>query len=246
MRSIIYFVVGAAVLIAASVGVFHGIELFPWVFGFAWAFAGLLRVAFKWRSMRRAHIVLMVTGCVLAALAPVGQLAYFRVKHTQWERDALARFEANGRPPLEFAHVVNNDRRIWRGDSGYGGVTVVNFWATWCSPCMNELPLLEAFSMSHDPAVVRIVGFTRFYDAEDEAGRKEELARIELALQNKGVHYPSLVAIDEKTHDNYRVLGLPTTVVIDRNGHVVGYGIGEKGTKRLLQMADRLASQPKS
>jgi thiol-disulfide isomerase/thioredoxin len=243
LRAPIYFGVGAAVFIAATLGRFQSIELFPWIFGFAWAVAGLVRVALKWRVTTRAQIVLTVAGCVLAILSPVGQIAYFRVSQGLQQRDALVAFAATGTPPLEFAHVVNNRSGAWRNETGYSGVTLLNFWATWCAPCMRELPLLEAFTKSHDPSVARVVGFTKFYDAHDDNTRREELSRIEQVLSEHGVSYPTLVAIGDATHDKYRVQGLPTTVLIGRDGKIAGYGIGLRGTKQLLTLAERLSAE---
>ncbi len=243
VRALIYFGVGAAVFTAATLGLFRSVELFPWIFGFAWALAGLVRLAFKWRVTSRAQIAIAVAGCVLSALSPVGQIANFRVTRAAWQREALATFAAAGTPPLEFAHVVNNRSGTWRSGSDYDGVTLLNFWATWCAPCMKELPLLESFAKSHDPSAARVVGFTKFYDAHDDGTRREELARIEQVLRERGVTYPILVAIGDATHDNYRVQGLPTTVLIGRNGKVLAYGIGMDGTKRLLTLAHQLSAE---
>jgi thiol-disulfide isomerase/thioredoxin len=239
MRAIIYLIAGAGVFVAASLGAFRSVELFPWIFGFTWAIVGLVRVAFKRRAMARAHIALMLAGCVLAALAPAAHMVQGRVRRAAWEREALARFNTSGTPPLQFAHVVNNDSKTWRAGS-YDGITVLNFWATWCSPCMSEMPLLSAFAAGHNPATVRVIGFTRFYDADDEPGRMKELAKIEQAMRTKGATFPSLVADGEKTHGDYYVEALPTTVLI-AGGRIVAVGVAGSGTKRVLDIADRMA-----
>ena len=241
MRHIIYFAVGAVVFALASAGRFKSVALFPFVFGVIWAISGILWLLFRRRSLSRSQVMLTIAGCLLGVLSPLGQFTYFRVTKGRWERDALAAFEAKGTPPLTFAHVVNNRNGAWQGNATFGGITVLNFWAPWCSPCLREFPLLEAFSKNHDPSVVRVVGVTRFYEGKDDAGRREELGRIEELLRRNGVSYPSLVALGETTHDRYRVHALPTTVLIGRDGNVVAYGVAESGTKRLLKMAHDLA-----
>lgn len=150
------------------------------------------------------------------------------------ERQALARFERDGTPPITFAHVVNG-----RWSTQHRGLTVLNFWATWCAPCIKEFPLLETFSKRHDPSVLRVVGFTRFYGRSVD----EELRKIDEALKRNRVTYASLVEVDGKTHDAFYAQGLPTTVLIDAEGKVVAWGRGEPGAKRIMQLADQLVGK---
>ncbi len=243
MTALVYFVLAALLLLLASLGRFLSMVLLPWIAGPLLALSGGLRLAFKRRSMSRTQLALTAAGCVLAALAPVGQLTHIRVTQNAWRKEALATFQTTGKPPLLFAHVLNDRRQTFRNQSTFRGVTVLNFWATWCSPCRKEMPMLETFARNHDASAVRIVGFTRFYDAKNEAERPAELERIEQALRRLGVSYPTLVGVDGRTHAAYRVHALPTTVLIGADGRIAAYEVGIDGTKRLLKMADDLAAK---
>jgi len=122
-------------------------------------------------------------------------------------------------PPLEgikFQDVHGNmrDLREWRGK-----VVVLNFWATWCAPCREEIPMLIQAHESYRPQGVEIVGI-----AIDNASKVLEFTKT---FQ---INYPILVA-DASGLDLVRQLGnasggLPYTVFVDRDGRPVSSKVG--------------------
>ena len=95
--------------------------------------------------------------------------------------------------------------------ASYKGTPVlVNFWATWCVPCKDEMPLLEA---AHEKwgSKVQFVGIDR-QDYKPDA----------LAFaQRTHVTYPLAADPDATLDGAYRLRGMPTSVFIDRNGSIV-------------------------
>ena len=108
-----------------------------------------------------------------------------------------------------------------------GQVRVLDFWATWCGPCVASMPRLEALHEQHAAQGLVVLGLT------DE---RPEVVRAFLARRN--VSY--LIGVDEasSTHTRYRVDGLPTAFVIGRDGRVVGVvkGGGEQSHLKLEQL----------
>ena len=104
--------------------------------------------------------------------------------------------------------LAGKPRRLteWRGK-----VLVCNFWATWCAPCREEIPLLAAARTEYAPKGVEIVGI-----AVDFAAKVGEFSRSLV------ISYPVLVAettgIDLMRELGNRSGGLPYTVVFDRAG----------------------------
>lgn len=100
-----------------------------------------------------------------------------------------------------------------------GRVRVVNYWATWCAPCRDEMP---AFSRLHDKYSHRGVQFVGISIDEPE--------KIKAFLQATPVSYPLLVAgpgVLQATVDlGNGPQGLPFTVVFDRGGRVVANRLG--------------------
>jgi peroxiredoxin len=91
-----------------------------------------------------------------------------------------------------------------------GQAVVINFWATWCYPCRQEMPnLVKAYGQYRGQGLV-IIG----------VNLQEGKSIIEPFARDFGINYP--VAIDRtgSVGNEYRVLGLPTTYFVDRNGVV--------------------------
>lgn len=106
------------------------------------------------------------------------------------------------------------DLAEWRGK-----VVVVNFWATWCTPCREEMPLLQQVRESHAKRGVEIVGI-----AIDSASKVAEFS------STYGISYPILISGAEGL-DLIQKLGnkasaLPYTVFLDRSGRPVRSKLG--------------------
>ena len=115
-----------------------------------------------------------------------------------------------------FPDLDGKARRLldWRGK-----VAVVNFWATWCEPCREEIPLLISLSRTHGERGVEVVGIG--IDTVDKI--REYAAKM---------HIPYALLIgDARALDLLRGLGntagaLPYTVVLDREGTVASRKLG--------------------
>ncbi|MEE2709417.1 MAG: TlpA disulfide reductase family protein [Gemmatimonadota bacterium] len=90
-----------------------------------------------------------------------------------------------------------------------GKVVVVNFWATWCPPCLQEMPGLNEVYNAYKDKGVEVLGLT--LDEEGLPATKPTLTKL-------GIDYPILEA-DKATYQAYgHILTIPFTYVIDRNG----------------------------
>ena len=105
-----------------------------------------------------------------------------------------------------------------------GQVVMINFWATWCSPCRQEMPLLQDIYAKYKP-----MGFTMLgVNVEPKTGDPEGW----LSKLPKPVTFPVAFDVDSKVSKLYKVAGMPTTVFIDRKGNVrvmhTGYKPGDE------------------
>jgi thiol-disulfide isomerase/thioredoxin len=121
---------------------------------------------------------------------------------------------------------------VWTDSSGHtrtledyrGDVVVLNFWATWCQPCVKELPLLSRIQRDYAIDGVRVIGVSA-----DEAARADQV--MEFARKRK-VNFPILLGA---TTTQMKSLGLgealPATAVLNRDGEIVARfrGVIEKG-----------------
>lgn len=99
--------------------------------------------------------------------------------------------------------------------SALRGPAVVNLWASWCQPCRQEMPRLQAL---HAAAGSRLLVLGVVTDDD----RRDALS----AAAALGVHYPSILDTDGSLRRSYGFLGPPITLLIDRDGVVVQRIIG--------------------
>ena len=104
-----------------------------------------------------------------------------------------------------------------------GQVVMINFWATWCKPCREEMPLLEDIYKKYKPMGFTLVGVNVEPDAKD--------AEAWLAKQ-KPVSFPIAFDTESKVSKMYKVAVMPSTVFVDRKGNIrvmhKGYKAGDE------------------
>ena len=107
-----------------------------------------------------------------------------------------------------------------------GKVIFLNFWATWCGPCRNEMPdiqkLYEEYSAQGEDAEVVILGI-----AGPGIGQEGSSGDIAGFMEENGYTYPVLMDESGEMFDQYGISAFPTTFMIDRDGNVYGYVPGQ-------------------
>lgn len=89
-----------------------------------------------------------------------------------------------------------------------GQVVMINFWASWCAPCRQEMPLLEKLYKKYKPLGFTLLGV----NVEEDSGKARSL------LKSTPVSFQILFDNTNKVSKMYKVSAMPTTVLIDRNG----------------------------
>jgi len=97
----------------------------------------------------------------------------------------------------------------------HGTPVVVNFWATWCKPCEEEMPLLQAYSEKY--STVKVVGINS----------GEDVDIIEPFLAKYDITFPVWLDSDEKLTEAMEIFGLPTTYFVNSNGEIVATHLGQ-------------------
>ena len=111
-----------------------------------------------------------------------------------------------------------------------GKLVLLNFWASWCVPCLEEMPRLSAWQRNYGAAGLQVIGVSM----DDEAAPAKRL------LAKQPVDYPIGLG-DDKLGERYGgILGLPQSFLIDRRGLILAR---YKGEADLSQMEATIRSQ---
>lgn len=121
-----------------------------------------------------------------------------------------------------------------------GRVLVINYWASWCPPCVHEMPTLIRTQQAYDPAQFQVVGIA--IDSKES---------VEQFLIDHPVNYPILIgdsaSVEMSRRLGNRMQGLPFTVIFDRRGRRVFSQVGEVTAATLeAQLANLLPPPAKT
>jgi peroxiredoxin len=124
-------------------------------------------------------------------------------------RSQVAADQSAVAPNWELKDV--NDKTIHSADFK-GKIIILDFWATWCAPCRVEIPGFIALQKKYSQQGLVVVGAS-----VDEGGA----SMVKQFMEKLSVNYPVVLA-DEKMQDQFGGIEVvPTTFVIDREGHIV-------------------------
>ncbi len=147
--------------------------------------------------MRRE--ILRLTVVVLVAAAAAGGFVYLAKKKGYGLRV--------GQPAPSF-RLPSIDGREVSLDSLRGQVVLVNLWASWCPPCLDEMPSLERLHRRLKPEGLVVLGVAADSDKED----------VLAVVKKLEVTFPTLQDPEGETERAYRATGYPETFLVDRRG----------------------------
>jgi thiol-disulfide isomerase/thioredoxin len=175
--------------------------------------------------MRRSLIRWAAIGGV--ALLALAAGAYFAIENRTLSPEPAAAATLNG---LALPDADGKEQRLdqWRGK-----VVVLNFWATWCAPCREEMPEFIKAQAEFGGKGLQIVGIA--VDQPD---------KVRLFASEIGLNYPTLVggfgAMElSKTLGN-DLMALPFTIVMDRKGAIVHTQLGPLKPAQLASITREL------
>jgi|TARA_B100000795_G_scaffold205837_1_gene159338 thiol-disulfide isomerase/thioredoxin len=122
--------------------------------------------------------------------------------------------------PKTYEQVIFKDKNQKDLDlSDYKGkLLVLNFWATWCAPCREEMPSLD--SLQSDKRLTNLKVFP--INIGQENLLKSEMFFEELGIQNLEIYFDSTITLAKK----FSLRGLPTTILFDKEGNEFARIIG--------------------
>lgn len=118
-------------------------------------------------------------------------------------------FAADAKGPAPDFTLASKDGGNVRLQEQQGNVVLINFWASWCGPCREELPYLEALQQEYAD-----LGFIILAVNVDE-----DPSKADILLNDIPVTFPVLFDVNDEVSKLYQVKAMPTTVIVDRDGN---------------------------
>jgi cytochrome c biogenesis protein CcmG, thiol:disulfide interchange protein DsbE len=151
---------------------------------------------------------------IVAAGLPILLLALWAVLFLP-KTDAPTGSQVGARAPeLDLADLDGNPVRL---ADLRGHPVMVNFWASWCTPCVDEFPLLQEAEAMHGADGLVLVGVV--YRDNADAARA--------FMQRMGATWTTALDPDDVAAGRYGIIGPPETFFIDRDGIIAGRQIGQ-------------------
>jgi len=144
----------------------------------------------KSKSVYVNRIMLPLLGCLLlisghaSAAAPQGPAPDFALKTPSGENARLSEYR--------------------------GEVVMINFWASWCAPCRQEMPLLEELYTQYQPLGFTILGVNVEQDSSKALAMLEDIP----------VSFPVMLDTQSTVSKLYNVVAMPTSILVDRDGNM--------------------------
>ncbi len=155
----------------------------------------------------------------------------------------------NQAPPAITAKNWENSRRPLRLSRLKGQVVVIDFWAPWCAPCRKVIPtLVKVYNELKDQGLT-VIGYTRLYgrysddvpaNRKDKVEPEEEIKLINDYLTRHGLEYPIAIADNDEIFKQYHVSGIPTMVIINKEGQISDIKVGSGDEKALEEKIRQL------
>jgi len=116
-----------------------------------------------------------------------------------------------------------------------GNLTLLNFWATWCGPCRDEMPSMEQLSRSFDGQGFIVLA----------VNQRENAGQVLRFMKTHGLNFRAPLDTDGRVAASYRVYGIPATYLIDGAGEAIGMKSGPRdwAAREVIEIFRRLISE---
>lgn len=169
----------------------------------------------------------IVAGTVLLIIVVIGFYIFSNKSSTA--PSAIGGIQPGAAAAIARASFYDLSEKVQPLAQWKGKVIVLNFWATWCPPCIAEIPEFIKIQKQYEKQGVQFIGVAI-----------DQKSKVAAFAQQTGMNYPvllgDLAGIDLAKRIGNAQGGLPYTVIIDRSGQVASTQLGALSHDKLIQM----------
>lgn len=111
----------------------------------------------------------------------------------------------------DFALPAIQDKKIIDINQFRGKAVLINFWATWCGPCVQEIPSLVSLQKEFGPQGLVVIGVSM-----DQGGERA----VQRVIDKTGINYPVVMGDAKISRDFGGIFGIPASFLVDQSGTV--------------------------
>lgn len=171
----------------------------------------------------------LIISIVIAVVLFIGTIVLYNVLSADYKADNMADDSSSGSGVMAPDFIAEDANESDVAFSSYFGKPIVlNLWASWCSPCKDEMPYFEqAYKDNSD---------IRFLMVNMTTGDNKSDAKA--FISDNGYTFPVLYDIYGEAAVAYEAQSLPMTFFIDKNGELVTYAMGSLSEQQLQEGID--------
>jgi peroxiredoxin len=173
-------------------------------------------------------IGVLIAAVVLGVLAFTGVISFNQSIDTTGIQIDPSQFSGLGQPAMDF-QLQDLEGKAIRLSAFKGKVVVLNFWATWCGPCVREMPMFQQYT-DQFPNDLVVLGINM----------QEEQDDVKSFLANLNINYEILLDSAGEVGKLYQVFALPDTLFINREGLVKFHHFGVMTEEQFAGYLDQM------
>jgi thiol-disulfide isomerase/thioredoxin len=192
--------------------------------------------ALRMKKSANVFLFLVLLTAVATDFSGCSSSGFF--KASAQENGKAPKKDMQDAPDVTFKDLQGKDVRL---ADLKGKVVVVNFWATWCEPCQIEIPWMIGFQEKYAEKGFTLLGVAMDDEGKSVVGPYVEKTQFDVDGKKMAMNYPILIGNDDLSSKFGGLIGLPTTVVVGRDGKIHKRFLGlvshdelEKEIKELL------------
>jgi len=186
----------------------------------------------------RRHIKKFIKNRPFIASAAFMMMSMGHAGHAVASTKKIKLYEPKSRQMAPKLHLNDLQGEAYSLNSHEGEVRIVNFWSSWCGPCIKEMPSLSGLHKEFKGDGLQVVA----------VAVGESLHDVKAFQQTSGFDIPMLADEDKAASDDWGVFAVPISYIIDQKGYIAARVVGEYDweSDEMKQLLDKVSQESSS